>query len=401
MRRRIGLTLAVVACLILALSLVVFPSCGAQEGEKPIKIGLIFELTGPGSDYGPESIAGIELRLDEANWQVAGRPVQIVIEDNATDPSTTIEKAKKLVELDKVDIMMGPNFSDSQLAMAPYLKEQGILALGPFSTPYEIKDYGNWISSPGTIYSISIAMGDWIYDQGWRTVTTMAADYTAGYTMIGGPAERFVERGGQWTQQQWIPYGTVDYSPYIVALKDADGIMLWTTAADMTLLLNQLLQMEPDMPVVVVGAGSMKSPQLAAIGDNLFKVAALSVDYTRNTDYPANQRFAKALKEKKGLDAETASAGAYTGMSIFLAGLEKTGGDPSLEKLYPAILGLELETPYGPMNFTKNAFGNTWRYLANVEVIDGVYQYVPFQIIEDEGIDPRETGWQRPSWAKE
>ena len=95
--------LAVALCLVILSSGTV---CGQAKSDS-IKIGLITAFSGPQAEIGPLIKGAVEMRLQESNFTVAGKKVELVVEDGAEDTSISLEKAKKLVEMDKVKIIIG------------------------------------------------------------------------------------------------------------------------------------------------------------------------------------------------------------------------------------------------------------------------------------------------------
>ena len=346
---------------------------------KPIKIGVILELTGPGASYGVPAKQSIELRLEESNYQVAGRKIKVVWADDKTSPATAIQEAKKLVELDKVNFILGPIFSDAQDAIAPYLARHHIMDIAPMGASWGLHKYGNWVVIPGSLYSFGIPLGDYAYDKGYRTMTTLGADYVAGFQMVNGVANRFKARGGKVIQQQWVPYGTSDYAPYITALKKADVFVVWTIAPDMLTLLKQYHQLGLKMPLEIIEADNLNSKQLAGIGKPIIGTKGMIAAYTQRLNYPSNHKFIAALKAKFKRSPDMIDGTAYTAMSIYLAGLKATGGDTHLGVLRPAILRLKLRSPIGPISFSPSGFALTNRYMAEVKVINGKYVWDPFK----------------------
>ena len=346
------------------------------------------ELTGAGADYGAEAKLAIEMRLEEANYEVAGRPIEVIWEDDATDPSVALEKAKKLVEADKVDFIQGPIWSDAHLVMAPYLAETKTLANAFESSAWELNEYGNWVVFTGTSLSYAGPLGDWLYDQGYRTVTTLSADYAFGYTVMNGPADQFKARGGTVVKQQWVPYGTIDYGPFITALEEADVFMPWEPGADMMRLLTQYREFGVDIPVAIPSPSSMRSEQMAEVGESILGVVGMDV-YSWTLDYPANLEFVAAFEAKFGKKPQMAHSTAYVVTSYLLAGLEATGGDANFDVLRPAILGLELDTPHGPLSFSPSGFAISPRVMVEARIVDGVYTWDAFETFPGER-DPRD-----------
>src|SRR3989304_1817660 len=91
-------------------------AAASKTSGKPIKIGALLPLTGALLHEGPQVRKGIELALEHNANMVAGRKIELFVEDSATDPTTALDKARKLVERDGVSIITGPQASNAALA---------------------------------------------------------------------------------------------------------------------------------------------------------------------------------------------------------------------------------------------------------------------------------------------
>ena len=83
-------------------------SAGTAPAVEPIKIGVIYPLTGPNAAAGTYMRAGVEMARDKLNAEggIIGRQVQLLIEDGANDPAQSVSAGEKLVTRDKVDLMI-------------------------------------------------------------------------------------------------------------------------------------------------------------------------------------------------------------------------------------------------------------------------------------------------------
>src|SRR5579863_607954 len=94
--------------------------------QDPIKIGVMFPLTGPISGQGAPERDAIKQAFDEENNTIAGRKVELLYEDSEGRPDVGLTKTKALVERDKVDLLLSELVSSVGAAMAPYVTEQKI-----------------------------------------------------------------------------------------------------------------------------------------------------------------------------------------------------------------------------------------------------------------------------------
>lgn len=114
----------------------------AQEKVEPIRIGVLLDFTGFLSEYAPKYRVMQDLYLEEIGYKVAGRPIKLFIEDTATDATKAIEKARKLVGVDKVHMLVGTLMGPINQAVAVYAAEVKIPHILYISGVYEAQEKG-------------------------------------------------------------------------------------------------------------------------------------------------------------------------------------------------------------------------------------------------------------------
>src|SRR6202165_4490459 len=215
----------------------------AQAG--PIKIGLLAPLTGVVASGGKEMVEGVQFYLDQVKNEMGGRKVELIIEDDASNPDTALQKARRLVEQGNCHMLIGDLLANTGLAVANYVKGQGTPYFIPISAADDLTQrqrIKNVIRVAG--YSASAfthPFGDWALKQGYRKIATISQDYTFGHEQCGGLSQVFTEGGGEIVQQFWHPLNTADFSPYLGQLADlkVDAIFTMETGADATRFIQQ------------------------------------------------------------------------------------------------------------------------------------------------------------------
>ena len=101
--------------------------------EDTIDIGFISAFTGVFSSFGKMQKEGAELALDEYNYEVAGKKINVIYEDDQLDNEQAVTKAKKLVEQDDVDVLTGLVSGDEGLTVGDYMKDKGIPVVPMYS----------------------------------------------------------------------------------------------------------------------------------------------------------------------------------------------------------------------------------------------------------------------------
>src|SRR5512136_3347098 len=140
------LLLSVVAVFIVSNPL---PSWSQAKG--PIKIGYISPLSGGMAANGKDMLAGIQLYLEEIGYQVAGRKIELIVEDDEAVPATGLTKTRKLVEKDGVHVMSGGLMASTAYALAPYIDSKEIPTTYPLMAPDDLtqRKRANWIVRTG------------------------------------------------------------------------------------------------------------------------------------------------------------------------------------------------------------------------------------------------------------
>jgi branched-chain amino acid transport system substrate-binding protein len=112
------------------------------QSKEPIKIGLIQPLSGPIAAAGSYITNAAKIAVERINAKggVLGRPLELVIEDNKSDPAETRNAAEKLIVRDKVPIIIGAWGSSMTLAMMPLAAQHGVPILVETSSSSKITD---------------------------------------------------------------------------------------------------------------------------------------------------------------------------------------------------------------------------------------------------------------------
>ena len=334
----------------------------AYAEEKPIKIGFVADFTGPLTEHGIAAKQGAILAMEQAGNKVGGRPVELIIEDEASDPAVAMDKARKLVETNKVSMILGPFHGGCAGAVAGYVGRVKIPMMTYWhSTANAVQAKAKWVWAPlGTLSTVSYPTGAYAYEKlGYRTVSTMGTDYVAGREFIGGGVMGFKDGGGKIIQEQWVPLGTKDISSYITVLKDADALFAWFMGVTVIPGLRQLREYKVKMPVIMPQSGHSTHPKIMEqMGDTCLGIIT-SCLYAWTIDTPENKKFVDAYQKRWGGLPGGLSYGAYTTLQMALAALEKTGDDTSPEAIAKALDAMEFRAMLGTIRFGDARVGVT------------------------------------------
>ena len=314
----------------------------------------------------------------------------MIAEDAANDMNITLQKAKKLVERDKVHIILGPLMGDAQLAIAPYLANKKVLSTTLYCGTIDLNtQYKGWLNYPNTLVGIMIPAGEFAADAGYKTMITLGADYAGGRGFIEGVKLGFEGKGGKVIKQIWVPVGTTDFGPYFSDIGKADcvGYFLEGPSAAQRFL-SQYNQFGIKMPLIGTGmAAQLIEPILAEIGEQVLGLRG-QAHYLSNRKDPVNEKWVKEMTAKFGQVPGAFQVNSYSLTKAVLAGLQATSGDDSFDKLWPAMLKVKIDTPQGPLSFGPEGVAITNGYIVEVAKKDGKYFLTPIRTYE-KVTDPR------------
>lgn len=268
------------------------------QGTGPIKIGLLTPLTGVVAAGGKEIAEGFGLYWDQVGKKIGNRAVEVIVEDDGSNPDIALQKARKLTEQTKVDFLVGDLLANTGLAVAEYAKGAGIPYFIPVIAADDLtqrKRIPNVIRVAGyTASQMPRPLADYAYKKmGLRKIVTISQDYTFGHEQCGGFAQVFTELGGTIVAQHWHPLNTQDFSPYIAQIQAAtpDAVFAMETGADATRMIQQWSNFGLKGKIKLLGAQNATDQSvIRTLGAEAEGIIS-SAHFAEGNDSPATQKF--------------------------------------------------------------------------------------------------------------
>jgi branched-chain amino acid transport system substrate-binding protein len=347
----------------------------AQQG-KPVKIGLLATLEGPFAAGGADGMRGAELAVNERKGVVAGRKIELVKASSDAKPDVAVNATRKLVEQDKVDIMVGPLSGGEGIAVKEYSKTQPNITFINGSSGAQattlVNPSPNFFRFNTEGAQWMVGLGKAALDKGYKRVMVIAEDYAFPYSQVQGFMSEYCRLGGKVPVKAWVPLGGKDYASVIARIpKDVDALVVVLGGADAVNFLNQYEAAGGDKPLVG-GSITVSQDILNYKGkrrDSLVGTIAGS-PIADSYDAPEFKKFVTDYQK-----AYPVSSGAYPSPSLFalvyyinmkaaLDGLEAVKGDLSdgQKKYQAALQKMTLKTPVGDVKLDANrqAIGTTF-----------------------------------------
>jgi branched-chain amino acid transport system substrate-binding protein len=370
----------VVVVLTAFLASVLAPSTVPAQSA-PIRIGFLAPLTGPFAQIGKDMVNGNQLYLAEIGGQVAGRKIEMIVEDDEGNPATALNKSRKLVEQDKVSILTGGMLANVGYALQPYIDAQKIPSTFPVIAADDLtqRKPARWIVRTGWATSQPMhPFGEWVLkNTKYRKIAAIGMDYAFGYEIIGGFQQVFEEGGGQIVQRIWAPLNTNDFAPFLAQIRrDADAVLALFTGRLALQFLKQYQEAGLKEKLPLLGGGTLTDETvLPQMGDEALGVIT-ALHYSQALDNPTNVKFSKAFEASAGKIASYYSEATYTNARWIVEAIRAAGGRvEDRDAMLAALRKVDLkETARGPLKVDD--FGNPIQniYIRKVERVSGKLQ---------------------------
>ena len=330
----------------------------AQAAEKPIKIGVVFIMSGPMGGYGKHGRQAVEMALDEINAQggVLGRKVVALFEDDKLKADEGIRIVKKFINEDLVDFIIGPTSSGVALALADVVQEhKKILVLTQSAANSLTDDKFNpyLFSTLSNAMMHSRAGAYFLADKPYKRWMNIGPDYSYGKeswnSFIGKMKELKPEV--EVVGELWPKLLEKDFTPFIQRIIEAKPDAVWSSlwGNDAVNFVKQALPTGLFKSVKFAFTDGAALETLIPLGRSMPDGVYVASRYFFTTpDTPLNRNFVKTYTERFKEYPDYMAQETYAGVYFIKAAVERAGTTDN-EKIIAAVERepLAWETPEG------------------------------------------------------
>jgi urea transport system substrate-binding protein len=341
-------------------------SCGGDDesgggdggaSSEPIKIGIIADLTGPFTTYGTSLDRCARLAIDEINAAggIMGRQIEVITEDIQTDVAVTVEKATKLVQSDRVDLVMGPIGSDANDAATKVVVEQNRQLLF-YTETYEggkcLETYFSFGAVPAQQIRPFIPF---LQDQFGPKVMLFGADYVWPQRSFEIAKPIIAENGGEVVSELYLPLVSEDFSELVQELRSTQPdymFVLYPAVWGAALKAIDDAGLSGEFGIGNIFVGDPDLPAVAELAQGMYT----TLPYFTVVDAPKADEFLNSFQAEYGKN-EIPSGGegppAYNAVYLYKQAVE---GAESTEPqaVAEAMVGQTFEGPTGPVEMTPS-----------------------------------------------
>jgi branched-chain amino acid transport system substrate-binding protein len=331
---------------------------GLVRGPSSIRIGVIASLVGPLDYYGTMQTRGLELGIEYATRgsdSVAGRPIELLIEDDAGDPATGGQKARALIEDQQVDILQGCSSSAVTIVVARVAQEYGrLLLVEPAAADSITGTHFNRtiFRTAASVSQDAAAGGRYAVEHLGRTFCFIAPDYVWGRQSTAAWQRVIEEHGGETLGEFLAPPDTRDFTPYLQAILELKPDVLvqsWAGGGYRYLFSNMRSIGIFDHMHVTGGLGDREARHALGL-DAVGMVGIIKYSHVL-PDNPVNDWLVEKHNERYGENPDLFTGGGFAAGIALVEALRRTRGEPDTEALIEAMEGMWFQGPKGIYTF--------------------------------------------------
>ncbi|MCX5896279.1 MAG: ABC transporter substrate-binding protein [Proteobacteria bacterium] len=322
--------------------------CGIAVAQEPVKIGCLFDLSGPAGHIGTPSKYVAEMAVDRINKEggVNGRPVKLIYGDSESDAGKAALQAKRLIENEKVSALIGPTRTESAMAILNIVQKAGIPTVAcvggtppvdpvrkwvfksPQKTVTAVERVYQYIQKQGIKKAAVITASDKFGEEGEKSLKALSGKY--GITIVA--EEKFDVTDSDMTVQLTKIKGT-----------DAQALICWTIGPPGSIVAKNVRQLDYKIPLIQChGLPDPKYLELAgsaAEGNMMPSTRLMVADQLSDTD-PQKKLIQEFINEYENVGkygkVSTHSGYAWDAIMIVVNAMRKAGST-NPEKVRDAI----------------------------------------------------------------
>ena len=347
------------------------PQIARAQSDK-IRVGFMLPYTGTFAQLGVAIENGFLMALNEQGGKLGGREIEFFKVDDESNPAKAIENANRLVQRDKVDVLVGTVHSGVQMGIHKVARESGVLNIIP--------NAGVHIATRGqcapNVYRASfsnsqptLALGKPMMDRGHKKAVWITWNYAAGDEAFEGFEKSYTAAGGTIIKKLGLPFPNVEFQALLteIAALNPDAVACFFAGGGAAKFLRDFAAAGLNKNIQLYGSGFLTEGVLEAAGPAADGVLT-TMHYSDSLDTPRNKKFrldyAKAFKSQPDVYAVQG----YDSGQLLIKGANAAKGDLSNKKaLYGAMDSAVIDSPRGQWTMSPSHNPIQDIYLRKVE----------------------------------
>ncbi len=325
-----------------------------------IKIGVLSAQTGPLAHYGETAVQGLKLGIEYATggaWEIAGRTIQLLIEDDGGEPESAEPIARALIEREGIHLLQGCTSSPAAIKIARLAQEYERLFMVAVAAADVLT--AQWFNpyifrTASTTSQDAAAGGRYAVQHLGKRFAFLSADYIWGHQSRAAWWRAVQAEGGEIVGDVMAPHDETRFREYLqeIIAKEPDVLVPSWAGQNTAALLRQMREM--GMPDGINVIADLPDDQtIQAAGEALEGVICVVKYYHSLPENSVNDWLVRHHQERYGTPPDIFTEGGFASGVALVEGLKRTNGDPAAAGLIPVLESMPFEGPKGAYTFRR------------------------------------------------
>lgn len=329
----------------------------AQSGK--LRVGLMLPYTGTFAQLGVAIENGVRLAINEQGGKLGGREIEYFKVDDESEPAKGIENANKLVQRDKVDVLIGTVHSGVQMGIHKVARDSGVLSLIPNAGVHmatRAQCAPNVFRTSFSNSQPTRALGAAMVAKGHKRAVWITWKYAAGDEAFEGFKEGYLAAGGTIIKELGLPFPNVEFQALlteIAALKPDAVACFFAGGASAKFMIDYAAAGLKDK-IPLYGSGFLTEGMLDAAGPAAEGVMT-TLHYGDSIETPRNKAFRLAYAKTFKMQPDVYAVQGYDTGLLLVHGANAVKGDLNNKAvLYKALETVTIDSPRGKWTMSKS-----------------------------------------------
>jgi branched-chain amino acid transport system substrate-binding protein len=334
------------------------PTLARAQGAK-LRVGLMLPYTGAFAQLGMAIENGFRLAIDEQGGKLGGREIEFFKVDDESEPSKGIENASKLVQRDKVDVLIGTVHSGVQMGIHKVARDTGVLNLIPNAGVHvatRAQCAPNVFRTSFSNSQPTRALGKVMVDKGHKKAVWITWKYAAGDEAFEGFKEGYTAAGGTIIKDLGLPFPNVEFQALLteIAALKPDAVACFFAGGGAPKFMRDYAAAGLKGRIPLYGSGFLTEGVLEAAGPAADGVMT-TLHYGDGIETPRNKAFRLAYAKTFKLQPDVYAVQGYDTGLLLMHGANAVKGDLNNKAaLYKAMETVTVDSPRGKWTMSKS-----------------------------------------------
>jgi len=333
------------------------PEIVRAQSDK-VRVGFMLPYTGTFAQLGVAIENGFRMALNEQGGKLGGREVEFFKVDDESNPAKGIENATRLVQRDKVDVLVGTVHSGVQMGIHKVARDSGVLSLIPNAGVHvatRAQCAPNVFRTSFTNSQPTLALGKPMFDKGIRRAVWITHKYAAGDEAFEGFRDSFTKAGGTVVKELGLPFPQVEFQALLTEIASIrpDAVACFFAGGAAAKFMRDYAAAGLKDRIPLWGSGFLTEGVLDATGAAAEGVMT-TLHYSDSLDTPRNRQFRTAYATNFKLQPDVYAVQGYDAGQLLVQGIAAVKGDMAAKQaLYKALESTVIDSPRGKWTMSK------------------------------------------------